>query len=109
MNAVSNPGGSASLAGRSWVPLRRKVSSITPIAFDTDGLTDLAISGTGLIQFLQSKGDGTFDFPDSLSGDGFVTSADLNRDGLLDLIGTIGPGGAVQFVLARSKGGFDSF
>ena len=82
------------------------VISIAPIAFNTDGLTDLAVSGTGLIQFLQSKGDGTFDFPDSLPGDGFVTSADLNRDGLLDLIGTTGSNGAVQYALARSKGGF---
>jgi hypothetical protein len=81
--------------------------SIAPIALDTDRLTDLAVSGTGLIQFLRSKGDGTFDFADSLSGNGFVTSADLNGDGLLDLIGTTGSGGAVQYALARSGGGFD--
>lgn len=80
--------------------------SLAPIAYDTDGRTDLAAGASGLVQFLQSKGDGTFDFPTAWSGGGRVTSADLNRDGLLDLIGTFGSDAVVRYALARSKGGF---
>jgi hypothetical protein len=82
--------------------------SIAPIAYDTDGRTDLAVSKAGLVQFLQSKGDGTFDFPGSWAVAGHFTSVDLNRDGLLDLIGTVGPDGTVRYALARGNGGFSS-
>lgn len=80
--------------------------SVAPIAYDNDGRTDLAVSESGLVQFLQSKGDGTFDFPDSWTVAGQFTSVDLNRDGLLDLIGTVGPNAEVRYALARSTGGF---
>jgi hypothetical protein len=62
-------------------------SSIAVGDFNRDGRPDFAIAGTNL-EILIGNGDGTFQSPSNyLMGTGaiFVTSADINHDGKLDL------------------------
>jgi FG-GAP-like repeat len=92
--------------------------------FNRDGKMDLALGGVGLnnsgdITILLGKGDGTFEAPRYIHlndsdwlGARFVTTADINRDGNLDLVAisdlTVGRGGhkAVFILLGKGDGSF---
>lgn len=106
ISVLRNAGGGAFFAADETHIAGTSDLKVTPIDYDNDGRTDLAATGNGQVQFLQSKGDGTFDFPDAWAGAGIVTTADVNRDGRADLIGTFASGGVVRYALGRSKGGF---
>jgi len=84
-------------------------ASLAAIDYDGDGRTDLAVGEAGQIQFLTSKGDGTFNFPAAMPTGNVsaLTSADLNRDGRLDLVWTSGSDPAVvSYAIRRADGTF---
>jgi len=84
-------------------------ASLAAIDYDGDGRTDLAVGEAGQIQFLTSKGDGTFNFPAAMPTGNVsaLTSADLNRDGRLDLVWTSGSDPAVvSYAIRRADGAF---
>jgi Ca2+-binding RTX toxin-like protein len=84
-------------------------SAIAAIDYDHDGKTDLAVSVANQVQILTSKGDGTFNFPATLNTGGAwdLISADLNRDGLPDLLySTFATNSFASYALALPTGGF---
>jgi hypothetical protein len=73
---------------RSSTPAKAAPFSVAVGDFNRDGKLDFAVSASDLQVFL-GNGDGTFQPPrDYLAGTGalFVTAADLNSDGKLDLV-----------------------
>jgi hypothetical protein len=70
-------------------------SSVAAGDFNGDGAADLAVTNDGSrgnVSVLLGNGDGSFQAPVNYSGNGslFVTTADVNGDGSLDLINTAG-------------------
>jgi len=82
-------------------------SSLAVIDYDHNGKSDIAFPVGSGVQILTSKGDGTFNFPAMLPTGAvdFITSGDINRDGLPDLLfttaSTVG-----SYALALPAGGF---
>jgi hypothetical protein len=77
--------------------------------FDADGKLDLAATGVGITVF-RGKGDGTFQPPQSFAaGAGLqsVNAADVNGDGVLDLVVTDGADvGGLSALLGNGDGSF---
>jgi len=84
-------------------------NDITAADFDGDGHLDLAVmlgntpcrvgfpESSGEILVLSGKGDGTFPVAHSTSGFmEFPTAADINGDGIVDLVGSVPAGFAIQ-------------
>jgi hypothetical protein len=76
--------------------------------FDGDGILDMALASNGIAQVLLGNGDGTFgDEHDAnlAAGTLVISTADLNRDGRMDLIAS-SSGGDVYVLLGNGDGTF---
>ena len=83
--------------------------------FDGDGKLDLAVAGAGTLTILKGNGDGTFQTAASLTATPnpvSVSAADLNGDGISDLIiadnGVNDFGGAVYVAINQGGGVFEA-
>jgi hypothetical protein len=76
--------------------------------FNGDGRQDLAFTAANGLNVFLSNGDGTFTptaVPSS-GGDGTIITADVNKDGKLDLLVGVTEGGAVTVLLGNGDGTF---
>ena len=100
-------------------PPASSYSSFVASEFNGDGKPDLVIvSGTGVIATALGKGDGTFSFGtptppllEALQGPAYISAADLNRDGKLDVVFGFYLGGLnepVTVALGNGDGTFQS-
>lgn len=79
--------------------------------FDGDGIADIVSGATGALIFSKGRSDGSFAGAEAIvAGGGLdVQTADLNRDGHLDLVLVTGggsPGGALETYLGDGTGQF---
>lgn len=82
--------------------------NVTLTDLNGDGILDMAVAGTGL-NYYHGNGDGSFTPMGSLNGiHQFRTlrSADLNNDGIMDIIGSNSTNNTVDIYFGSSSGGF---
>jgi len=88
------------------LPTGASPASIAVADFDSDGKSDLAVGLEGEIDLFSGNGDGTFGTPVVLPLEGMwgfaLVAADVDADGLPDLVGTDGWG---SVLIVRNHGG----
>jgi hypothetical protein len=105
---------SAQVLTRSGLSTLNGASSVVAADFNRDGVIDLAVGlfgGSSGIQVFLGKGDGTFKPPVQYApgtGPAALATADLNHDGIPDIVIANGTGDSVIVLLGNGDGTFQA-
>jgi len=68
------------------IPLEIEPLRLIAKDINSDGIDDIVAGGTDTIRVIVARGDGSFELGERLIGDSLVDIADINNDGLLDVV-----------------------